>query len=500
MIRLSMSKGQVCLLVPILWVIVGYLSVKLNSQGGIERYKARLVAKGFTQKEGIDYNETYAPVVRYKSLRIILALANIFNYELKQMDVITAFLNAKVDEDVYMRVPEGFDGSDGHVLKLNKSLYGTKQAPHMWNNDLNAFIVSIGFVRLVSDSCVYVKSTKSGNMIIISIFVDDIVSAYASADEKEWLIIKKLFMSKYKMKDLGDVNWILGMKLCRDRERGVLSLDQSLYLTKVLDRYGMSDCKPMSTPECPSVKLSTNDCPVSDEEKASMCDVPYMSAVGSLLYAAIGTRPDIAHAVNVVSKFMKNPGQAHWMAVKRILRYIKGTVNKPLVFIAKGSLVKDQLHVNAYSDADWAGDVDDRRSTTGYVVRLGDSSVIWNTKKQKTISLSSAEAEYMALASVTQEVKWVNQFLCELLLPCMKLSVCMSVYVDNQAAILISKNDVYHDRTKHIDIRYHYIRDAVKSGLYNLQWVPTDAQLADGFTKPLATIRFDKLLSLVMNA
>ena len=224
--------------------------VKLNSSGGIERYKARLVAKGFTQKEGIDYNETYAPVVRYKSLRIILALANIFNYELKQMDVITAFLNAKVDEDVYMRVPEGFDRSDGHVLKLNKSLYGTKQAPHMWNNELNAFIVSIGFVRLVSDSCVYVKRTQTSNMIIISIFVDDIVSAYASGDEHEWLVVKKSFMSKYKMKDLGDVNWILGMKLCRDRVRGVLSLDQSLYLNKVLDRFGMSDCKPVSTPEC----------------------------------------------------------------------------------------------------------------------------------------------------------------------------------------------------------------------------------------------------------
>ena len=192
-----------------------------------------------------------------------------------------------------------------------------------------------------------------------------------------------------------------------------------------------------------------------------MRDVPYMSAVGSLLYAAIGTRPDIAHAVNVASKFMKNPGQAHWMAVKRILRYIKGTVNKPLVFTAKGGMVKDQLNVCVYSDADWAGDVDDRRSTSGHVVRIGDSTVIWSTKKQKTVSLSSAEAEYMALASATQEVKWVSQFLHELLdVSGMSLCVNMSVYVDNQAAMLISKNDVYHDRTKHIDIRYHYIRDA----------------------------------------
>ena len=156
--------------------------------------------------------------------------------------------------------------------------------------------------------------------------------------------------------------------------------------------------------------------------------------------------------------------------------------------------------VFAYSDADWAGDIDDRRSTTGFVVRLGDSSVIWNTKKQKTISLSSAEAEYMALSSVTQEIKWVTQFLRELLLPCMKMTPNVSVYVDNQAAILISKNDVYHDRTKHIDIRYHFVRDAIKDNLFKVEWVPTDEQLADGFTKALSTIMFTKLFKVVMNA
>jgi hypothetical protein len=175
-------------------------------------------------------------------------------------------------------------------------------------------------------------------------------------------------MSKYKMKDLGDVNWILGMKLTRDRARGVLTLDQSLYLNKVLDRYGMSDSKPVSTPETVGAKLSINDCPSSDEEKENMRDVPYMSAVGSLLYAALGTRPDIAHAVNVASKFMSNPGQSHWLAVKRIMRYIKGTINQSLTFTAKDGIVNDKLNVNVYSDADWAGDLDDRRSTTGYVV------------------------------------------------------------------------------------------------------------------------------------
>jgi len=476
--------------------------IKRASDGSIEKYKARLVAKGFTQKEGVDYTETYAPTLRYKSLRMILALANIFNYELVQMDVVTAFLYADADEIMYMRVPEGFErGGDVWVLLLKKSLYGTKQAPHLWNNDVNAFIVSVGFTRLVSDACVYVKRTEYG-MIILSIFVDDIVIAYDARDEKEWLAIKQLFMSKYKMKDLGEVSWILGMKLTRDRERGVMRLDQSLYLSNVLKRFDMWDCKPVSTPECPSVKLSLNDCPASEDDKKEMCDVPYMEAVGSLLYAAIGTRPDIAHAVNVVSKFTRNPGKAHWLAIKRILRYLKGTVslNQSLVFVAKDALINGQLNISVFSDADWAGDVDDCRSTSGCVVRIGKSTVMWSTKKQKTVSLSTAEAEYMALSSAVQEVMWLRQFLGEMLeVSGMSVRVSMSVFVDNQAALHISKNDVHHDRTKHINIRYHFVREAVKDGLFQLLWVPSHQQLADGLTKALGTVLFTKLISTLMN-
>jgi hypothetical protein len=474
--------------------------VKLNADGNVERYKARLVAQGFTQKEGIDYHETFAPVVKYKSLRIILALANLLNYEIKQMDVVTAFLNAKLDEDVYMQVPQGFKhwGDSSYILKLHKSLYGTKQAPHMWNNDLNAFVVSIGFSRLSSDTCVYVKQSASGNILVISVFVDDIIIAYSNKDEKEWMVVKKLFLSKYKMKDMGDASWILGMKVIRDREKGVLCLDQSLYLNKVLSRFNMLDCKPAPTPES-GVKLSVDMSPSTDEEKAELENVPYKSVVGSLLYAALGTRPDIAHAVNEISKFMENPGHEHWVAAKRILHYIKGTVNKALVFDAKDSLTGGILNISAYSDSNWAGDINDRKSTTGYIVQLGKSSVIWNTKKQKTVCLSSAEAEYMALSSTVQEVKWVAQFFKELLLPCVKLVLCITVYVDNQAAILISKNDVYHDRTKHIDIRYHFVRDAVQEKLFIIKWVPTDYQLADGLTKALSTIKFTKLFNVVMN-
>jgi hypothetical protein len=478
--------------------------IKRASDGTIEKFKARLVAKGFTQKEGVDYTETYAPTLRYKSLRIILALANAFKYKLVQMDVVTAFLYADADEIMYMRVPEGFErgGDDiAWVLLLNKSLYGTKQAPHLWNKNVNEFTVSVGFTRLVSDACVYVKRTDHG-MIIMSIFVDDLVIAYDARDEKDWLAIKQSFMTKYKMKDLGEVSWILGMKLTRDWERGVMCLDQSLYVSNVLKRFDMYDCKPVPTPECESVKLSRNDCPVSDEDKKEMGDMLkiYQEAVGSLLYASTGTRPDIAHAVNVVSKYNRNPGQAHWMAVKRIFRYLKGTINQPLVFIAKDTLLNGQLNVSVFSDADWAGDVDDRRSTSGYVVRIGQSTVMWSTKKQKTVSLSSAEAEYMALSTAVQEVMWLRRFLCEMLdVSGMSVRVCMSVFVDNQAALHISKNDVYHDRTKHIDIRYHFVREAVKDGLFQLLWVPTHQQLADGLTKALGTVLFAKLTSSVMN-
>lgn len=481
---------------------------KMKSDGTIERYKARFCAKGFSQEEGIDYNETFAPVVKYKSLRIILALAAELDYELKQMDVVTAFLNAKIKETVYMKQPEGFEiGERDMVCKLNKTLYGTKQAPHEWNEALNGFIVSMGFNRCVSDTCVYVKKSATGNIIIISIFVDDILSAYATEDSNEWKDYKALFMKKFEMKDMGDVEWILGMRVRRNRQKRELKLDQQQYLQKVIERFRMTQGNPAPTPEQTGIKLSKSHCPSSEDDKQYMRSVPYRSAVGSLLYAAIGTRPDIAHAVNEVSKYMSDPGVTHWQAVKRILRYLKGTLELGLTFTGSLNLVElknhpihNQIQLHAYSDADWAGDKDDRKSTTGYIIQMNNSTVSWGSKKQKTVALSSAEAEYMAIGATAQEAKWVSQLLSEIFITGTidEGHKPVIIYTDNQSALAISKNDLYHDRTKHIDLRHHFIRQGIKEGLYEIRWISTTDQLADMFTKGLGTLQFARLRQNVM--
>lgn len=476
---------------------------KLKSDGSIERYKARFCAKGFSQEEGIDYKETFAPVVKYKSLRIILGLAAELDYELKQMDVVTAFLNANIKETVYMKQPEGFEtGDQDMVCKLKKTLYGTKQAPHEWNEELNGFILSLGFRRCVSDTCVYVKKSNTGYPMLLSIFVDDIVTAYATEDEKEWEDYKEKFTRKFQMKDLGDVEWILGMRVRRNREKRELKLDQQQYLQKVLETYKMTTSNPVATPEQQGLKLSKSDCPTTDKEKHDMKGVPYRSAVGSLLYAAIGTRPDIAHAVNEVSKFIQDPGMIHWQAIKRILRYLKGTMEIGLVFKGRATRTvsfkeKTNINVQAYSDADWAGDKDDRRSTTGFIVKVNGITVSWATKKQKTVALSSAEAEYIAIGATAQEIKWVTHFLLEVFTSDTYMST--QIYTDNQAAMAISKNDLYHERTKHIDLRHHFIRDDIKRGLYGITWISTTEQMADIFTKGVGRVQFIHLREKVMN-
>ena len=312
---------------------------KLNKDGAIERYKARFCAKGYSQVQGIDYNQTFAPVVKYKSLRIILALAAIKDYELTQMDVCTAFLNAEIKEQVYMKQPEGYEiGGDNMVCKLNKTLYGTKQAPHEWNEELNNFTLSLGFGRCVSDTCVYVKQSRTGQVMIISVFVDDILSAYATQDIHEWNQYKAQFMKQYKMKDLGECQWILGMRVQRNRNNKTLVLDQQMYLNKILKQFNMENCKASMTPE-EVMKLSTQHSPTTQQQKNQIDLKGYQSMVGALMYASISTRPDIAHAVNMISRYLANPGQAHVTAAKRVLRYIKGTTDIGLVF--KGTTSTD---------------------------------------------------------------------------------------------------------------------------------------------------------------
>jgi transposase InsO family protein len=460
--------------------------IKYNSEGELERFKARLVGQGFTQVYGVDFNETFAPVVKYKSLRVLLSVASILNYDIKQLDIVTAFLYATVKEDIYMRQPKGYEtGGANMVWKLKKALYGTKQAPHEWNNELNGFIVGdLAFNRCKSDTCMYTRVSSTGHIMIMSIFVDDIICAFHPADHDEWLQIKQQISSKYKISDLGDLQFILGMKIIRDRKAKTIIITHERYINDMLSKFSMSDCATSDTPELTTkFNIKVNSGELVDTTL-------YQSLVGALLYTAISVRADISHAVNMLSRHLQTPITENLDAAKRVLRYLKHTAAIGLRYGGSNDIV-----TTAFCDADWAGDITDRKSQTGYVVKVGGNTVIWSSSKQKTTSLSTAEAEYIAISAAVQEVTWVNSLLNELSFP----QTCPSqVYCDNQAAIYICNNDTLHARTKHIDIRHHYIREEIINKNINISYVSTTEQQADIFTKPLGKQLFIPLRNSIM--
>ena len=376
------------------------------------RYKARLVAKGYAQKEGIDYNEVFSPVVKNSSIRILLALVAQFNMELVQMDVKTAFLHGDLEEEIYITQPDGFkvDGKEDWVCKLNKSLYGLKKSPRQWYKQFDQFMIGQNYTISNFDHCVYFRKLQDGSFIYLLLYVDDML--IASKNQGEICRLKAQLSKEFKMKDLGEAKKILDMEIARDRQRGTLCLTQRQYLKKVLQRFGMSEnTKPVSTPLAPHFKLSASQCPKTEEEREYMSKVPYSNAVGSLMYAMVCTRPDISHTVGIVSRYMNNPGKEHWQAVKWILRYIQKTLDVGLIF-EKDDMVGQ--HVVRYCDSDYAGDLDKRRSTTGYVFTLARAPVSWKSTLQSTVALSTTEAEYMAITEAVKEAIWLQGLLDDL--------------------------------------------------------------------------------------
>ena len=461
--------------------------VKYADDGNVERFKGRLVAKGYTQKYGIDYDETFSPVVRFSSIRALLAFAVQNDMQIHQMDVVSAFLNGILDDEIYMQQPDGYVqlGKESLVCKLKKSLYGLKQSPRCWNKVFHEYMESIGFKQSTADPCVYVRSTET--LAVVAIYVDDLIIVTQTTAEMQEL--KNNLAAQFKMKDLGKLHYCLGISIKQDDKNKCLWLHQNQYIDNILHNYGLSEAKTVSTPSDLSVNLTQNDGVSRDLDVNSQ---QYQSMVGSLLYAAMATRPDIAQAVGVVSKFSAKPTEAHLTAVKRIFRYLKGTTNLALRY-SKG----ENGTLTGYSDADWAGDRDDRHSTTGHVFLMSGGAVSWLSKKQTTVALSTAEAEYIALCSATQETVWLRRLLMDLNLnPCN----ATTLMEDNQSAIAIARNPVAHTRTKHIDIRYHYVREAVQEGTIDICYCPSADMIADILTKPLSRERFEKLrLQMGMN-
>ncbi|KAH9767170.1 hypothetical protein KPL71_011175 [Citrus sinensis] len=436
------------------------------------RFKARLVARGFTQREGIDFNEIFSPVVKHASIRVILALVAIQDMYLEQMDVKTAFLHGELQEEIVMEQPEGYvvSGKEDHVCLLKKSLYGLKQSPRQWYLKFDSFMTKHAYKRSNYDCCVYFKDIGDGKMIYLMLYVDDMLIACHSINEISHL--KDLLSSEFDMKDLGAARKILGMEIIRDRRRKLMFLTQQGYVKKVLLRFGMHEFKSVQTPLANHFKLSAAQCPQTDAEQGKMARIPYSSAVGSLMYAMVLTRPDISHAVSIVSRFMANPGYEHWRAVQWIMRYLKSTMEFGLLY---GGLKQEGHKLVGYVDSDFAGDLDKRRSQTCFIFTLGGCTVNWKATLQSVVALSTTEAEYTAAAEAFKEAIWLKGMVSEL----GAKQETVEVYCDSQSAIHLSKNQTHHERTKHIDVKLHFVRLEVSKGTVKMLKESSDSENDD---------------------
>lgn len=453
---------------------------KRGPNGEIIRYKSRWVVRGFEQREGLDYNDTFASVVKPMSYKLLFAIAAAYDLEIEQMDVKTAFLYGDIDVEVYVEQPDGFNesGQSDKVCKLRKALYGLKQSPRVWYFTLTTYLESLGFKPLTSDNCIFFDS--KGNYI--AIFVDDLlIIGPFLADIND---IKAKLSERFHMTDLGPCKYYLGMEVTRDRPNRTLKLSQQGYIEKVLREFQMWNC---------SLK---NDTPIDTHNKLRKAEPDFeptrgeikwfQKAVGSLMYAMLGTRPDIAFAVSAVSRYAARPTQQHRSAVQRIFRYLRKTINYVLVF--RGELAA----LAGYTDSDWAGDLDTRRSTSGYLFSVGSAVVSWSSKLQPTVALSTCEAEYIGQSNAAKEAIWLRRLLDEIRPEDMDEPKATIIFCDNQGAIALAKNPQFHSRMKHVEIQHNFVREKVSDGAIQLEYVNTESQVADGLTKALDKGRFER--------
>ncbi|GJW03995.1 retrovirus-related pol polyprotein from transposon TNT 1-94 [Tanacetum coccineum] len=449
--------------------------VKLDEYGDVLKNKARLVAKGYRQEEGLDFEESFAPVARLEAIRIFLANAASKNMTVYQMDVKTAFLNGELKEEVYVSQPEGFVDPDRphHVYRLKKALYGLKQAPRAWYDTLSKFLLAQGFSKGVVDPTLFIRKTGK-HTLHVQIYVDDII--FASTDPKDCDRFSNEMSSKFQMSMMGQISFFLGLQISQN-PRGIF-INQSKYANEILKKFDLHKSDPVDTPMVERTKLD------EDLSGIPVDQTQYRSMIGSLMYLT-ASRPDLVFAVCMCARYQSKPTKKHLEAVKRVFRYLQGSINMGLWYPKDTAMA-----LTAYADADHAGCQDTRRSTSGSAQFLGDKLVSWSSKKQTSTSISSTEAEYIAMSGCCAQILWMRSQLSDYGFAYNHIPL----YCDNKSAIALCCNNVQHSRSKHIDIRHHFIREQVEKGVVELYFVRTEYQLADIFTKALPRERFEFIL------
>lgn len=486
----GIDREHDCLLRNNTWTIVDYLpGMHVLPSKYVFRIKngepkARMVVLGCKQIFGLDYYDTFAPVVKFSTVRSLLAIVAAEDYECEQMDVVTAFLNGDLDEDIYMKIPEGLkdEANEGKVCKLNKALYGLKQAPRQWYAKIHEYLVNdLKFESSMNDPCLYIRKAAEV-ILIIALYVDDLlIIGNSKVDINR---IKEEFKKRFEMKDLGPAEVMLGIEISRDRQNRKLHISQREYIENILHRFRMGESKAVSTPMVrETLQLS------GDSQDFLSEDVPYRQAVGCLIYLVSGSRPDISFAVSKLSQFLEKPLQLHWTAVKRVMRYLSGTRTEGIMYDgARG------IEIEGFSDSDYAGDILKRKSTSGYVFLIAGGAVSWKSKKQPVTATSTCEAEYIACCAASKEAIWLSRILGDIRMLAIPQQV--TIGIDNNGTIHLASNPTINERSKHIDVKFHFVRESVASKKIKIIHCSTENQLADPLTKPLDSVKLERFKSL----